>query len=209
MEDIRYRSRRDFDRVSVVESMNREFGVIDHNGNVIVPFGRYAWIDGFDSGLARVRTEGMRYMDPRIECVFDDNMEPVCGDALKVYYDKLKRESPEDLSRWGIINTDGEEVLPVRYDNIWNFLGKNRTSTYVEKDGRRYTVDFYDLPGYYDPCVCEDEDELYGFSDFEYCERGRHYGEYAGSYAQDVMGYSDEDIEDIFDGDPDAYWNID
>ena len=37
----------------------------------------------------------------------------------------------------------------------------------------------------------------------------RHYEEYTGTYAQDVMGYSDEDINDAFDGDPDAYWNID
>ncbi len=38
---------------------------------------------------------------------------------------------------------------------------------------------------------------------------GTHYGEYAGTYAQDVMGYSDDVINDAFDGDPDAYWNID
>lgn len=35
------------------------------------------------------------------------------------------------------------------------------------------------------------------------------FGKYEGSYAQEVEGYSDEDIDDIFDGDPDAYWNID
>lgn len=35
------------------------------------------------------------------------------------------------------------------------------------------------------------------------------YEEFSGSYAQDVMGYSDEDINDAFDGDPDCYWNID
>ena len=35
------------------------------------------------------------------------------------------------------------------------------------------------------------------------------YDRYAGSYAQDEMGYSDDDIDTIFDGDPDAYWNID
>lgn len=35
------------------------------------------------------------------------------------------------------------------------------------------------------------------------------YDRYGGSYAQDVMGYSDDDIDTIFDGDPDAYWNID
>ena len=35
------------------------------------------------------------------------------------------------------------------------------------------------------------------------------YERYAGSYAQDEMGYSDDDIDTIFDGDPLAYWNID
>ena len=37
----------------------------------------------------------------------------------------------------------------------------------------------------------------------------RTFGEYAGSWAQDVEGYSDDEIDDIFDGIPDAYWNID
>lgn len=35
------------------------------------------------------------------------------------------------------------------------------------------------------------------------------YGRYTGSYAQDEMGYSDDDIDTIFDGDPSVYWNID
>lgn len=35
------------------------------------------------------------------------------------------------------------------------------------------------------------------------------YERYNGSYAQDVEGWSDQDIDDVFDGDPDAYWNID
>lgn len=35
------------------------------------------------------------------------------------------------------------------------------------------------------------------------------YDRYAGTYAQDVMGYSDDDIDTIFCGEPDAYWNID
>jgi hypothetical protein len=35
------------------------------------------------------------------------------------------------------------------------------------------------------------------------------YGRYSGSYAQDVEGWSDDEIDDVFDGDPDAYWNID
>lgn len=40
-------------------------------------------------------------------------------------------------------------------------------------------------------------------------ENSPSYGRYRGSYAQDEMGYSDDDIDTIFDGDPSAYWNID
>ena len=35
------------------------------------------------------------------------------------------------------------------------------------------------------------------------------FGRYAGSWAQDIEGYTDEDIDTIFDGNPSAYWNID
>lgn len=35
------------------------------------------------------------------------------------------------------------------------------------------------------------------------------HGRYFGSWAQDVEGYSDDEIDTIFDGDPSAYWNID
>ena len=35
------------------------------------------------------------------------------------------------------------------------------------------------------------------------------YDRYSGSWAQDIEGYSDDDIDTIFDGDPSAYWNID
>lgn len=35
------------------------------------------------------------------------------------------------------------------------------------------------------------------------------YGKYAGSYAQDQEGLSDNFIDDVLDGFEDAYWNID
>ena len=33
--------------------------------------------------------------------------------------------------------------------------------------------------------------------------------QYAGTYVHDVVGWSDEMIDDVLEGDPDAYWNID
>ena len=53
------------------------------------------------------------------------------------------------------------------------------------------------------------EEEEYGY-DYEEEYRGEDtYNCYSGSWAQDVEWYSDDDIDTIFDGDPDAYWNID
>jgi hypothetical protein len=52
-----------------------------------------------------------------------------------------------------------------------------------------------------------DNSDSYDY-DFEYSDR-RTYDEYNGSYAQDQMGWSDQDINDVFGGDADAYWNID
>ena len=51
---------------------------------------------------------------------------------------------------------------------------------------------------------CDEED--YSFDSYD---ETPSYKNYRGTYAQDEMGYSDDDIDTIFDGDPSAYWNID
>lgn len=35
------------------------------------------------------------------------------------------------------------------------------------------------------------------------------YKEYRGSYAQDIAGFSDQEIRDAFGGEADVYWSID
>lgn len=47
------------------------------------------------------------------------------------------------------------------------------------------------------------------YEDDYYEEDECTYERYNGSYAQDVEGYDDDTIDEVFDGDPDAYWNID
>lgn len=64
-----------------------------------------------------------------------------------------------------------------------------------------------DYHPYYDPTDDYDSEDYYDPSD--YYEEEETYDNYNGSYAQDVEGWSDQDIDDVFDGDPDAYWNID
>ncbi|MDK2842764.1 MAG: hypothetical protein PWQ17_2270 [Anaerophaga sp.] len=54
-----------------------------------------------------------------------------------------------------------------------------------------------------------DIEEDYSFNDYDNDYDERTYENYNGSYAQDVEGWSDQDIDDALDGAPDAYWNID
>ena len=87
---------------------NGSYAVINKNGNIIVPYGKYQYIDGFDNGLARVNVYGN-------------------GEGLKKF-----------MYKWGLINEQGEEILPPNYDSIWNFYGKNRQTTRVVKEGNAF-----------------------------------------------------------------------
>ncbi len=40
------------------------------------------------------------------------------------------------------------------------------------------------------------------YDEEETCDR------YNGSYAQDELGWSNQEIEEVLDGDPELYWNI-
>lgn len=102
---------------------------------------------------------------------------------------------------WGIVDTSGRVALPLEYSNIWNFHEKDMDYTTVEKDGVSKKVFFKSLIS---SGISNQTMHIMHQEDY-----GRHYGEFAGSYAQDVMGYSDDVINDAFEGDPDAYWNID
>jgi hypothetical protein len=53
------------------------------------------------------------------------------------------------------------------------------------------------------------EERQYERDNSDWADERRTYDDYNGSYAQDQMGWSDQDINDVFGGDADAYWNID
>lgn len=155
---------------------HREKGytLIDRLGNTIIPYGTYSYVDGADHGLIRVKIGKGSNINACPEC------------------------------KWGIVDTKGIVRLPIEYSNIWNFYGKHRNSTRVEKDENTEIINFRTLLPtdnviVIDRCEGNEPNDDYG----------TNYGEFEGSYAQDVMGYSDDVINDAFEGDPDAYWNID
>ncbi len=53
------------------------------------------------------------------------------------------------------------------------------------------------------------DDEYDVEKEWHYSDERPTYERYVGSYAQDEMGWSDDDIDTVLDGEPDAYWNID
>ena len=195
---------KNYGEITVVENSDYKWGVIDTNGNVIVPFGKYGWIDGFDNGLARVRTNKNPGFSKNLIGIIDDN-EVISGtENIKAYLEKDKKENPDKYAKWGIINEDGKEVLPCEYDEIWRFYGKNRFSTRVVKDGVASEVYFHDL----NPSLPKRGKRLHDYNNEQYYEERETYDEYNGTYVQDVMGWSDQDINDALDGEPDAYWNM-
>ena len=161
-------------KLYTVQNNNFEYAVLNIDGTVVVPFGKYSWIDGFDNGLARVKIG------------------------------KVTNEQKDNGNKWGLINENGKEVLPLEYDDIWTFYGKKRVTTKVIKGNVAQNVILSEILG-------KDEVQEYDCSSSNYYDDdyGTSYGKYAGTYAQDVEGYSDDVIDDAFDGDPDAYWNID
>lgn len=84
---------------------NYKHAILDDEENIVVDYGTYHWIDGFDNGFARVKI----------------------GD------------------KWGLININGELVLPIEYDELWNFYGKKRESTYARIGDKSSQVNFKKL----------------------------------------------------------------
>lgn len=83
-----------------------KWSVVDRNNNYVIPPGKYDYIDGFDKcGLARVKLNGKEH-------IYDQSL------------------STKD--RWGLIDVKGNEVLELKYDEIWAFYGKNRKTTRVK-----------------------------------------------------------------------------
>ena len=103
-------------RLYSVQDRTGKYGVVDCNGNTIIPFGKYDYIDGFYKGFARVKL---------------------------VDADRDNKES------WGIINESDEIVIPIEYDNIWNFYNKSYVTLIKDASARSsksILVDDLDLP---------------------------------------------------------------
>lgn len=101
-----------------------------------------------------------------------------------------------------------EDVLKYRYEKELNYKKKNEKYSKIQEKKTKSILKRY---------LKESGQTNYNDEDFEYelqqKERVEKYNPYPlgyeGTWAHDEAGYSNDDIDTIFDGDPDAYWNID
>lgn len=130
-----------------VQDKEYKWGVVDEDENVIVPFGKYAWIDGFQNGLAKVISH-------------KDTSSPnhICSLNIETgHVDETK------IAAQGIINEKGEEVLPLEY-GLWKFYGKDFPTIKTFKDGVEHTQYYEQLNPDYEPYVDDDDD--YDYQDY-------------------------------------------
>lgn len=113
-------------------------------------------------------------------------------------------EEKKRIELCGVINEQGDVILECNERRINPFYGRYKFK------GLKFLKDVImrENPSILDEYLAK-HTRYDSTNDNVQEDYGSHYGEFAGSYAQDVMGFSDDVINDAFEGDPDAYWNID
>lgn len=128
-------------------------------------------------------------------------------DSIKYLYSR-KRDQPDLIAfskgdMQGFVLYDETIISTGIYDEVESINGYIR----VKKDGK---TKVFKINGEQLDSVEEYESpNLQVTSKFHSSYEKPTYEQYAGSYAQDEMCYTDDDVDTIFDGDPTAYWNID
>ncbi|MBO4922551.1 MAG: WG repeat-containing protein [Bacteroidales bacterium] len=117
-------------------------GVVNSYGEIIIPPVYYSLELVQSKRLAVARKDNLQYGVIKLDesIVVPYGKYHIIYSFYQGYARVMTREKlPDDtfMDLWGIINTNGTEVLPVKYKKVWNFVGKNRNST-------RY-IDFYDV----------------------------------------------------------------
>ena len=144
------------------------------------------------------RRHGVNIKEPYLEFFKDGKHGFITSGGFKIFeedYEKITFNSSSFIyitknEKHGIITHLGSVLIPCEYDSIER-IDQNY---YLAKKGD--IIEKINIRKIYNSEDSFKNDEP-------------HYSKYVGSFAQDEMGYSDEDIDTVFDGDPDAYWNID
>ena len=172
-----------------VKGKNNKYGFIDKRGKMQIPL-RWIEVRNFCEGYAAVKGFNGRYgfTDYRGNLICTLRWAKVAD-----FHDGMARVYDDNLEKYGYLNNRGQLQIPCIFDSGDDF---HEGIANVRLHGREITID-------------EGGDKIEAEYDKPIDNEYSSYEKYSGSYAQDEMGYSDDDIDTIFDGNPDAYWNID
>ena len=221
-------------KLFIVEK-NEKWGIIALNGNIILPI-NYNYFKpsrtnffNYPSDFEKGNFDFIIFSNDTchtIYCTYNDEIRAgfesvvICEDSIAVKKD----------GKYGFIGKDGRNITPIIYQNLKPFkngfaaLQKENKWGLIDIEGNIVLAFDYEqiFTGFYEiTCIKNNIPEFFRINKGIIVKDITHrkdifidnehptYGKYAGSYAQDEMGYSDDDIDTIFDGDPDAYWNID
>ncbi len=168
-----------------------KYGFQDKKGNIVIPC-QWEMVSLFHEGLALVRDNKHRYgyIDKSgeiiIPCIFIDACDFQNGTATVAIGD----------------------LSPINYDDF--DVNDIPESSYIVIDKKGMPLDDNEeLLDYL--CLLEEYcmDSVGFIRDHKRTDKLDTYDMYNGTYVQDELGYSDDEIDTIFDGNPDAYWNID
>jgi hypothetical protein len=83
---------------------NNKCGVIDEEGNIIIPVGKYETIKVFSNDIIVVATD---FYEEEVKCV------RWVRNSLRTYSENRRR-----FSKWGIIDSKGKQIVPCVYSGI-------------------------------------------------------------------------------------------
>lgn len=129
-------------RAVVRDDNIRARGVIDRDGNKIVPFGRYNRINRFTNGMAAVSI-GDTFQDTRYGFidVYGNEVIPPTFSRVRNFSEGLAAVLCAETHKWGFIDTTGSIIVPFIYDDARDFTGGiawvRRTVPEICDDGNR------------------------------------------------------------------------
>ena len=183
----------------IVRNRDNKWGIVDASNNIISDLIYTGYVKHLRSPLI-YKTSAEIFLDNNgyVLVALSD------GAQLTSHYEYIHFDGwhykVQNKGKFGIYDKDGLCVIPCEYDYIGPLIG----NIYVRKNG----MEGYIVNGTFIPC--DQNGKKKSAKGAVYTPKDRAtYNNYHGSYAQDEMGYSDDEIDTIFDGDPSAYWNID
>lgn len=194
----------------IAQTKEKKWGIIDNKNKIICTFDYIDYFQNkesfFSSELNKVSAifvtdNGMVLVDinsgKRISDLYDSIIWIENNTCCRI----------EKNGKFGIISENGDVVVSCIYNQIFR--------TVVNENGFQSNDAILDgihgkiINGEFQPELVRQEVQKTNKRKKKIQQDIPTYERYAGSYAQDEMGYSDDDIDTIFDGDPNAYWNID